>query len=205
MGHAVSTPTLTGVGERKHLLSPGVDLDTHVEDTVAHIEMEGLSDIVLVGCSSGGMVISGVLARVQERIASMVYLDAFLPERGKPQIDYMGYPRLEDFLERKEPVPPLIPLEVFGVKDQAVIDFVAPRVTPHPFMAFAQPSKALTERPSNIPHAYIRCTAFNNPSFDAFFKQAKRDPIFETYEIPTSHVAMLTDPGRSVEVLASLP
>ena len=207
MGHAVSFPTRTGVGERKHLLSPEVDLDTHVEDIVAHIEMEDLSDVVLVGWSSGGMVISGVLARIQERIASMVYFDAFLPERGKPQVDYIEPAiagGLKEFIANEEPVPPIIPLEVFGVHDKATVDFVAPRLTPQPFRTFAQPSSALAERPSTIPHTYIRCTGFNLPSFDGFLSQAQADPAFDTAIIDSGHLAMLTAPERSVEVLASV-
>ena len=88
-GHTVTTPTLTGLGDRKHLLTPQVDLDTHIEDVVANIEMEGLDNVFLVGWSYGGMVISGVLARIQEKIASMVYLDAFVPEQGKALVDYV--------------------------------------------------------------------------------------------------------------------
>jgi len=207
MGHTVTTPTLTGVGERKHLIAPGVGLDTHAEDIVVHIEMEDLRDIVLVGWSSGGMVVSDVLARMQDRIASMVYFDAFLPERGKPQVDYVepaAVGALQGFLEKEEPVPPIIPMAAFGVHDEATLEFVTPRVTPHPFRAFAQPSSALAERPSMIPHTYVRCTEFNNPSFDAFLTKAEAEPIFDTAIIESGHLAMLTAPERSVEVLANV-
>lgn len=207
MGHTVSTPTLTGVGERKHLLTPEVGLDTHVEDIVAHIEMEDLHDIVLVGWSSGGMVVSDVLARIPERIASMVYFDAFLPERGKPQVDYVepaAIDALKEYIAKEEAVPPIIPMAVFGVHDQATLDFVTPRLTPHPFRAFTQPSSALAERPATIPHTYIRCTSFNNPSFDAFLSQAEAEPVFDTAIIESGHHAMLTAPERSIEILANV-
>ena len=82
-GHDVYAPTLTGIGARKHLLSREIDLDTHIQDVIGVINDEDLSDIVLVGHSYGGMVISGVADRVSEKVASLVYLDAFVPENGQ--------------------------------------------------------------------------------------------------------------------------
>src|SRR6516225_823666 len=82
-GHDVYAPTLTGIGARKHLLNREIDLDTHIQDVVGVIDDADLSDIVLVGHSYGGMVISGVADRVPEEVASLVYLDACLPENGQ--------------------------------------------------------------------------------------------------------------------------
>src|SRR5215813_7388331 len=82
-GHEVYAPTLTGIGARRHLLNREIDLDTHIQDVIGVIEEEDLSDIVLVGHSYGGMVISGVADRVPERFATLVYLDAFVPENGQ--------------------------------------------------------------------------------------------------------------------------
>jgi pimeloyl-ACP methyl ester carboxylesterase len=81
-GHEVFTPTLTGVGERSHLLSPAVTLETHVIDVVNLIRWEELSDVVLCGHSYGGAVVTGVTDRLPDRVASLVYLDAFIPESG---------------------------------------------------------------------------------------------------------------------------
>jgi pimeloyl-ACP methyl ester carboxylesterase len=86
-GHQVFTPSLTGLGERTHLLTPEVDLDTHIEDVCAVLHYEELSEIVLCGHSYGGMVITGAAERMAERIASIVYLDAFLPEDGQCLLD----------------------------------------------------------------------------------------------------------------------
>ena len=80
-GHKVYAPTLTGIGARKHLLSREIDLDTHIQDVIGVIDDADLSDIVLVGNSYGGMVISGVADRVPEKVASLVYLDARAGER----------------------------------------------------------------------------------------------------------------------------
>ena len=82
-GHDVYAPTLTGIGARKHLLNREIDLDTHIQDVVGVIDDADLSDIVLVGHSYGGMVISGVADRVPEKVASLIYLDAFVPENGQ--------------------------------------------------------------------------------------------------------------------------
>ena len=81
-GHKVFAPTLTGLGERSHLLSKEVDLDTHITDVVNLIRWEELTDIVLVGHSYGGFVISGVAERAEPAIAAIVFLDAFVPEHG---------------------------------------------------------------------------------------------------------------------------
>ena len=88
-GHRVHAPSLTGLGERKHLARPDIDLDTHIADIVSLLEMEDLSDVVLVGHSYGGMVITGVADRAPERIGRLVYLDAFVPEDGKCTLDYV--------------------------------------------------------------------------------------------------------------------
>ena len=82
-GHVVTTPTLTGLGERRRLENRTATLSTHIEDVVAHIEMEGFQDVILVSQSYGGMVATGTLARIPDRTRSMIYLDAFVPEYGE--------------------------------------------------------------------------------------------------------------------------
>ena len=88
-GHDVYTPTLTGLGERAHLMNRTIDLDTHVQDVVGVIRCEELSDVVLCGHSYGGMVIAGVAEQIAAKIRSLVYLDAFVPENGKSLFDYL--------------------------------------------------------------------------------------------------------------------
>lgn len=89
-GHAVFTPTSTGVGERVHLANPEIGLDTHIMDIVNVIRYEKLHDVILVGQSYGGMVITGVAERVPEQIRELVYLDAFVPQDGECLADLMG-------------------------------------------------------------------------------------------------------------------
>src|SRR4051812_7378387 len=87
-GHRVFTPTLTGLGERAHLLTPAVNLRTHVQDIVNVIKWEDLKDVILLGHSYGGFVISEVVEHVPDAVAALVYLDAFVPENGQSLLDY---------------------------------------------------------------------------------------------------------------------
>src|SRR5258706_4369481 len=89
MGHAVTAPTLTGLGERRHNCTGDTDLTTHIEDVVAHIEMEGLQVVTLVGWSYGGMVATGVAARIPDRIRTLIYVDSVVPDDGKAFGDYL--------------------------------------------------------------------------------------------------------------------
>src|SRR5438874_4002154 len=93
--HVVYTPTLTGLGERGHLARPEIDLEAHIQDIVAVLEAEELRNVVLVGHSYAGMVITGVAGRVPNRIASLVYLDAFVPESGRSLLSYQAPERAE--------------------------------------------------------------------------------------------------------------
>jgi len=94
-GHEVYTPTLTGLGERAHLMSRTIDLGMHVEDIVGVIRCEELSDMVLCGHSYSGMVIAGVAEQIAAKIRSLVYLDAFVPENGKSLFDYLPAEQVE--------------------------------------------------------------------------------------------------------------
>jgi pimeloyl-ACP methyl ester carboxylesterase len=206
-GHGVTSPTLTGLGERRHLLSDSVNLDTHVEDVVACMEMEGLTNVVLVGWSYGGMVTSGVLARVQEKIQSMVYLDAFVAESGKSVADYFDPDEpnpITEFALKGKNLPPFIPLEAFGVTEKSIQDWVKPRLGEQPYNAFLQKSKALPDWPKNIPHTYIRCTKFQNPILDKFLTDSENNPDVDTHILDMSHFPMLTDVEAITRILINV-
>lgn len=140
-GHHVTASTLTGLGERAHLIGPSVGLDTHVDDMVQSLEMEDLNDVILVGHSYGGMVISGVAARVAHRIRRLVYLDAIVPQRGQSAFDII--PRFRQPFEaaaaaagQSYTVPPMI--EISGVTDLADLAWMRQRLRPHPIACFHQ-------------------------------------------------------------------
>jgi len=198
-GHCVYAPTLSGLGSTRHLPIDQINLETHVKDIVGEIEMEDLKNIHLVGWSYGGMVSTGVLARVRERIKSMIYLDAFVPQDGKALIDYAtDLPK--DELPKGVPLSP-IPLEAFGSNDPGIAPFVNARLAPMPYECMFQPVTALAERPKDIHHTYIRCLGFDPSPFDAFYKRFKEDPNWDTYALETGHVCMLTHPEETLEVL----
>src|SRR4051794_4207860 len=126
-GHRVLTPTLTGYGDTAHLLSPEVGLDTHVDDIVGLITAEDLTEVVLVGHSYAGLVISAAANEVPDRIAQLVYLDAMVPEDGESAVDVM--PTTQALIDHAVKsgggwrIPPLPefppPMGLFGVTDPA--------------------------------------------------------------------------------------
>jgi pimeloyl-ACP methyl ester carboxylesterase len=204
LGHTVYTPSLTGLGDRKHLARPGINLDTHADDVVNLIEMEDLKNVVLVGWSYGGMVVTDVLARIPQRIASMVYLDAFAPERGRSATSYTARNPPEGLIQlvaANKDIPPLA-LKSLAVDDQAVIDYCMPRLAPHPVLTFLQASKALPERP-DIPHTYVLAGAYAKLSqtFRPFYESFQQDRRAQVHVIDTGHVMMLTDPAGTLAIL----
>jgi pimeloyl-ACP methyl ester carboxylesterase len=206
MGHSVYAPSLTGLGDRRHLLRPGINLDTHVEDIVNLVEMDDLDRVVLVGWSYGGFVVSEVLARITNRIASVVYLDAFAPERGRSVLSYSEKAAsiadaVQLAVEGKD-LPPLS-LDWMGVTDQKVVDFVKPRLTPHPVMTYLQPSKALAQRP-HIPHTFVLATNSHIVVFRQFLKVFEDLPYARTHVVDADHLLPLTAPEETMKLLANV-
>ncbi|MET1029011.1 MAG: alpha/beta hydrolase [Dongiaceae bacterium] len=200
-GHDVTTPTLTGLGERRHI-AQNADLETHIEDVLAHIEMEGLTNVTLVGWSYGGSVITGVLARIPEKIKAMIYLDAFVPTDGKALADYVTPELLAAWEPHKAADKPLLPLPVdmLGLEDPAHVNLVTARLVHQPWRTFYQPVKALKHWP-DIPIAYIRCTGFEPSPFAYFEDVMKKDPKVRTDVIETGHSCMLTEPDETIRLL----
>ncbi|MBV8586556.1 MAG: alpha/beta fold hydrolase, partial [Verrucomicrobia bacterium] len=159
-GHVVTTPTLTGLGERRHLENRTARLSTHIEDVIAHIEMEGFRDVTLVSQSYGGMVATGTLARIPNSIRSMIYLDAFVPADGESLVDCVP-PELKDkfiiYKNEDRPIPPL-PLSHLGITDPALVDFMTPRLVNQPWRTLFEPVRVLP-RPAHVRMSYVRCTA----------------------------------------------
>lgn len=198
-GHRVYAPTLSGLGARRHLPLDRIDLETHVQDIVGEIEMEDLSDIHLLGWSYGGMVATCVLARVQHRIKSMIYLDAFVPENGK-NMAYYATDLPQDKLIVGEPIPP-ISLETFGSNDPSIAPFVNERLAPMPYYCFFRPAQTLSERPKDIPHTYIRCLGFDPSPLDYFYDKFKADSTWDTYTQKAGHVSILTHPQETAKII----
>ncbi|MFM0346933.1 alpha/beta fold hydrolase [Paraburkholderia sp. RL17-347-BIC-D] len=205
LGHAVTAPTLTGLGERRHNGTGDTDLDSHIDDVIAHIEMEGLRSVTLVGWSYGGMVITGVTARIPDKIKSLIYLDAFVPEDGKSLVDYVPAEmraQFDEFVKKDNSIPP-IPPEVFGVTAPTLAEFVTPRLAHQPWQTFYEPVRARPLR-QDISVGYVYCSGWNATPFTQFYEKFKSDPRVQTAVIDTGHHCMLTEPLKTIEVLANL-
>jgi len=203
-GHDVFAPSLTGLGERKHLARPDIDLDTHIEDIVSLLEMEDLSDVVLVGHSYGGMVVTGAADRAHARIRRLVYLDAFVPENGKCTLDYVVPERAARMREEGEKVgsitPP--PLSLWGLTQPEHIDFVKPREVRHPYRSMTQKIKLLNQPAlSRLQKTFIYCSSPATGSFDQFAAKYRNDPAWKFFELKTGHDAMILMPEQVAEIL----
>lgn len=204
-GHAVFTPTYTGVGERAHHVSPGVDLEMHIKDVLAVIEFEDLGDFVLVGHSYGGMVATGVADRVPERVRQLIYLDAFVPENGQSLLDLRGpVPHqpaaagasASDWLVAPNPTPP--------DTGEADLAWVTPRRRPQPLQTFAQRLQ-LRSPPAKFPRSYIYCTKKRpDDVFLQFAKRFKSDPAWRYFEIDASHSPNVTAPEALARLLLEI-
>src|SRR5581483_10887922 len=134
-GHEVFTPTLTGLGERSHLANPAIDLNTHIHDIVNVLEYEHLQKVILVGHSYGGMVITGVSNEVPDRLAHLVYLDAFVPQDGQALIDVTTPQRREAILQQARANGGLLPpfsVAQYGVFAGADVRWVESKLVPQP-------------------------------------------------------------------------
>lgn len=198
-GHRVLTPTLTGLGERSHLLSSSVDLTMHIGDVVAVLEYEDLYDVTLVGHSYGGMVITGVADRVGGRLAQLVYLDAFLPEPGKAVEDYAPLPPTREDGWR---VPPPGAPPRFDVTDERDVAWMEARLGDQPIRTFTEPLPTTRQRSAQLRHSFIHCT--QAPFFAEAASRAKQWG-FETRELADSgHDAMITRPEALAALLVEL-
>lgn len=194
--HVVYTPTLTGLGERSHLIAPSVGLTTHITDIVNVAAWEELDNIVLCGHSYGGMVIAGVAERSFEKIRSIVFLDAFLPRNGDAAIDLVppaGQQAMRERLNAGETVLPPRSAESFGVNeaDRAWIDRMC---VPHPAAAMTE-KIALTGAYERIARkTYIRAAGYPNPAFDAAYARVRADSSWRTDEVACGHDVMIDRP-----------
>jgi pimeloyl-ACP methyl ester carboxylesterase len=202
-GHTVFTPTLTGLGERSHLLRAGIDLKTHIADVVNVMKWEGLSDVVLCGHSYGGMVISGVAEALPQAIRSIVFLDAFVPRNGEAVQDLTG-PAVKEAaqaaLQRGDIAIPPRAAEAFGVNeaDRAWVDRLC---VPQPIACFTS-KIVLTGAVDRIARkSYIRAASYVNPGFDRALSEAQSKPSWRTYEVPSGHDVMVDMPERVADIL----
>lgn len=208
-GHDVYAPTLTGLSDRSHLLHCEVDLTTHITDVTNLVAYEDLADVILVGNSYGGMVITGVAAMAPERLKLLVYLDAYVPEDGQSEADLWPPERramAEEAEAEAEGLAQPPPLAIFGVNDPELVDWINERVSPQPVSTYIEPVPPGNVKSEVLPRVFIHCTGNPSTTPDVFgpFAVKARDKGWDVYEIATGHLAMLTAPKELSELLHAI-
>jgi pimeloyl-ACP methyl ester carboxylesterase len=198
---------MTGVGERAHLLHQGIDLDLHIRDIVAVLEFEGLEDVVLVGHSYGGMVITGVADRQPDRVGRLVFLDAATPINGQSLVDVAG-PIIEAVRPSGETVDGvelvLLPSPeagmFYGVTDPVDLAWMAHKLTGHPWRCFEQPLTLTNEEALwSIPQFHIVCTSTLATRDAQMMAKARAEG--RLWDIDTGHDLMITEPEKVASAL----
>lgn len=201
-GHRAFAVSLTGVGERAHLLRPDINLQTHADDVCAVIEAEELQRAVLVGHSYGGMVITAVADRLADRLSHLVYLDAVVPEPGE---SWSSGHTPETQAARRAAIsatgtlPPADPA-AFGLQGEDAA-WVARRQTPQPGGVYDDPLHFDAQRINRLPRTFIDCTSPALPTIDVMRRRVRAAPGWQVVEIATGHDPMVSAPD---ELLAAL-
>jgi ribulose-5-phosphate 4-epimerase/fuculose-1-phosphate aldolase/pimeloyl-ACP methyl ester carboxylesterase len=195
-GHTVFTPSLTGQGERAHLATPEVNLSTHIQDVYNAIWYEDLNDIILVGHSYGGMVVTGVADRMPNRIKYLVYLDAFLPANGQSLFD-LGGPSRPTNDWRVPSRPTSEPMDAWNAERRVM----HPRATLDEKVKLTMP---LEERLFSL--TYIVATGRPDPGvvFDATAERLRGNPRWTVREISGGHGMIRTNPEGLVRLFQEL-
>jgi len=196
-GHNVYRPTLSGLGERVHLASAEVDLNTHIADVVNTILFENLHDVVLLGHSYGGMVVTGVADSIPERIKCLIYLDAFVPEDGQSVATAHGQEKTGREMPSKNGL-----IYPFWNTDNERF----PHDVPQPAKTFSQPLALKNERRLKIPTTYILTYEGDDPEKDAFafFGDRARGYGWNFIPMQADHNPQMSMPAELAELLGKI-
>jgi pimeloyl-ACP methyl ester carboxylesterase len=210
-GHRVFAPSLTGHGDKAHLLSPEVGLDTHVTDVVGLLVEEDLTDVVLVGHSYAGLVISSVANQVPDRVADLVFLDAMVPADGESAIDVM--PAAQFLIDQADAsefpwrIPPLpespAPGGLFGVTDPADIAWLRTLMSDESVRCFQEPVRLDNPAVDAIPRTHIHCVGSEpgGPVRRAVPATQPNGTPSRVWELHSGHDCMVTVPAELAELL----
>lgn len=210
-GHEVHAPSLTGLGERSHLVRPQVDLDTHIRDITSLLYYEDLSDVILAGHSYGGMVITGAADQAPDRVGRLVYLDAANPENGQSLAALAGehITWTRQFGKTVDGVELVLQPETtdvgmwYGVTDPDDVAWMSARLTPHPWKCFEQPLLLTNEAAYRaIPQYHIVCTSTLATRDPALINEARA--AGRLWDIDTGHDLMITEPQKVAEALLEI-
>jgi pimeloyl-ACP methyl ester carboxylesterase len=202
-GHKVFAPTMTGLGERSHLLTKDVNLTTHITDISNVIEWENLSNVVLVAHSYGGIIASGVAERLHEKISSIVFLDAFMPENGESLLEKSSpafVDAIKSAIAKGDAGIKAPPSAAFGVeeKDRAWVDA---KTSPQPVGTYTEKAVYTGGREMIAKKTYIRAKGYSSTTFDGNLAKVKATGIWKTHELDSGHDAMLIIPEQLTEII----
>ena len=205
-GHEVFTPSLTGIGERSHLAHAGIDLTTHVRDVVNTVLYEDLHDIVLLGFSYGGMVVTGALDHIAERVSHLVYLDAFVPAAGQSVFGISGASPSATMSPGQEWYIPPLPRQLGDPGLQVWSDS---RRTMQPAGTFIEPVQlSVPQEQLDMTLTYVKATDDPNEDVDSAFwragRHAEESDRWSYHEIATHHLVPFTHPGELADILIRL-
>src|ERR1700747_2846397 len=205
-GHNVYAPSLTGLAERHHLLNAGVNLTTHIQDTVSLIEFENLTDVVLCGHSYGGIVISGVADQISERISSLVYVDAFVPQDGDSiftlSSDAFQLFAIKAAAQLGGIACVTVPAAAFALKELDR-DWVDKKCTAHPLASLIEGIRLKGDHLKIKRRMFVFAiweTEFPSP-FKQFYDRLKDDPAWIIHTVESGHDVMINDPLAVVKFL----
>jgi pimeloyl-ACP methyl ester carboxylesterase len=211
-GARVFPPTLTGLGERAHLREPIPSLETHIQDVCAVLESEELEDVVLVGHSYAGMVITGVADRLRARIRRLVYLDAAVPGDGDDFASYIPGISADDADRRRAAFRrlspdgawlPVVDPQLVGVSDPDDAAWLRRRMTPHPLRTWLDPLHFANAGHHGVPKTYVLATdpPTTEMGYPAQAEAAKQGGEWTYREIACGHDLMVLEPQRTTELL----
>lgn len=204
-GHVVYAPTLDGLADRAAAAAGTITLSDHIGQVARLIEEQDLRDVVLVGHSLGGMVVTGVADRCRERIAHLVYLDAFVPLSGQSARDFIPPPMYEAALRAVHELgggtvlPVIFPVAKFVDFTGDAADAFMGRLTPQPFLTFVEP--VYLRHPPVARRTFIYCSKVPFGLFDGFADIARNDDRWVFVDLPTSHDAMILEPDALAALL----
>ncbi|MFV0383476.1 alpha/beta fold hydrolase [Paracoccus sp. (in: a-proteobacteria)] len=207
-GHRVHTPTQTGLGERRHLLSREITLGTFAEDVANVLIYEDLEDVVLVGHSFAGMTISGVADRMPERLRQLIFLDSLVLESGHAPFDGIPPDVVAARIKAAEETSgglslPTPPASAFGIEDEALQKAVEAKLTPHPLSTYQAKLTLKNPVANGLPATYIICT---DPIYGPLesSRQLAQNKGWNIREIATGHDAMVSAPKETAELLMDI-
>jgi pimeloyl-ACP methyl ester carboxylesterase len=201
--HEVYTPTLSGVGELAHLAGLSINLSTHIQDIIAVIEANDLTDVILCGHSYGGMVITGVAGQIAERIRTLFYVDGCVPDDGQSLCDLVGPDRTLRMLEACGETGTMMaapPAALFQVNPSDV-DWVDRMCTPHPIACFIQKLEHTGKEPLVPRRTYVLCERYRSSVNHPTYEKVKDLPGWKTAKLDCGHDAMIDDPDGVAKLL----